>query len=137
MRFMGGMRVFHLQITGVGFRGSRTLTHSQRHYNTVSSGVSRLRAALADPPTLNDVKPLKVMISGGGISGMTLANGLVNQGADVHVFEKSDSFRPSGGPILIQSNAMASIEAMNKSLADELKSIGVLNSNRVNGEGCS
>ena len=134
---MGGTHFLHLYSTGVGFRGSRTVTVTHRHCNLVPSGVSRLRAALTNPPTLYDVKPLKVMISGGGISGMTLANGLVSQGADVHVFEKSDCFRPSGGPILIQSNAMASIEAMNKSLADELKSIGVLNSNRVNGEGCS
>jgi 2-polyprenyl-6-methoxyphenol hydroxylase-like FAD-dependent oxidoreductase len=73
------------------------------------------------------------MIAGAGIGGMLLANGLAKAGAEVHLYEKSDRLRVSGGPILIQSNALASIEAINRTIAREAMRVGTINACRVNG----
>ena len=58
---------------------------------------------------------------------------LLARGAQVHIFERSDRLRVSGGPILIQSNALASIEAINRTIAREAMRVGTINACRVNG----
>lgn len=85
------------------------------------------------PDELSDASRLRVLIAGAGIGGMLAANGLAKAGHEVHLFEKAPELRTTGGPILIQSNALASIEAINRTLAREAMRVGVINACRVNG----
>ena len=52
-------------------------------------------------------------MAGGGIGGLTLANALKKHGIDYEVFEKTPEYREFGGPIQLQSNALAALEAIN------------------------
>jgi hypothetical protein len=59
--------------------------------------------------------PLRVIVAGGGLGGLAMASALYHlydddndpdTMIDVHVLEKTNAYRPFGGPIQIQSNAL-------------------------------
>ena len=67
-------------------------------------------AATVSPPyddTVSTEKPLRVVIAGAGVGGLTLANALRDvPHVDVKVIEKTSAFKRFGGPIQLASNAM-------------------------------
>ncbi|KAL3147156.1 Synaptonemal complex protein zep1 [Trebouxia sp. C0010 RCD-2024] len=79
----------------------------------------------------------KILIAGAGIGGLVLAVGLLKRGFDVKVFEKNiTAIRGEGkyrGPIQVQSNALAALEAIDKEMADKILAEGCITGDRING----
>jgi zeaxanthin epoxidase len=61
-------------------------------------------------------RPLKVVIAGGGVGGLTAALCMLKKGFDVTVCEKTAAFARFGGPIQFASNALSVL----KKIDDEL-----------------
>ncbi|KAF3438959.1 hypothetical protein FNV43_RR17234 [Rhamnella rubrinervis] len=82
-------------------------------------------------------KKLRVLVAGGGIGGLVLALAAKKKGFDVMVFEKDlSAVRGEGqyrGPIQIQSNALAALEAIDLDVADEVMKDGCITGDRING----
>ncbi|KXZ43514.1 hypothetical protein GPECTOR_88g457 [Gonium pectorale] len=82
-------------------------------------------------------KPMKVIIAGAGIGGLVLAVSLLKQGFEVKVFERDlTAIRGEGkyrGPIQVQSNALAALEAIDPEVAAEVLREGCITGDRVNG----
>lgn len=82
-------------------------------------------------------KKLRVLIAGGGIGGLVLALAAKRKGFEVLVFEKDlSAIRGEGqyrGPIQIQSNALAALEAIDLDVADEVLRVRCVTGDRING----
>ena len=82
-------------------------------------------------------KKPKVLVAGGGIGGLVFALAAKKKGFDVLVFEKDlSAIRGEGqyrGPIQIQSNALAALEAIDVSVAEEVMEAGCITGDRING----
>ena len=76
---------------------------------------------------------LKVMIAGGGIGGLCTALVLQKQGHDVHIYEKTSSYRPFGGPIQIASNALESIKRIDQDVYEAILARATSIGTRKNG----
>mmetsp|Transcript_1366 Transcript_1366/g.3851 ORF Transcript_1366/g.3851 Transcript_1366/m.3851 type:complete len:573 (+) Transcript_1366:90-1808(+) len=74
-----------------------------------------------------------VVIAGGGIGGLCLAIALQNKGIPFKVYEKVKEYKPFGGPIQLQCNALESLEAIDMSLAQEVMDLGTITGDRING----
>lgn len=89
------------------------------------------------PDSDGERKNLRILIAGGGIGGLVLALAAKNKGFDVTVFEKDMSaIRGEGqyrGPIQIQSNALAALEAIDSHVAEEVMETGCITGDRING----
>lgn len=83
--------------------------------------------------TTKDSQPLRVIIAGGGLGGLTLASTLTRIGFDVYVFEKARRYRPFGGPIQIQSNALWALKQINPVLYESVEECGVRTGDRLSG----
>jgi len=70
-------------------------------------------------------------------SGLVLAVGLLKKGFDVVVLERDlTAIRGEGkyrGPIQVQSNALAALQALDAEVADAVLSLGVMTGDRING----
>ncbi|XP_027360553.1 zeaxanthin epoxidase, chloroplastic-like isoform X4 [Abrus precatorius] len=82
-------------------------------------------------------KKLRVLVAGGGIGGLVFALAAKRKGFEVVVFEKDMSaIRGEGqyrGPIQIQSNALAALEAIDLEVAEEVMRVGCITGDRING----
>ncbi|KAA8547193.1 hypothetical protein F0562_003598 [Nyssa sinensis] len=82
-------------------------------------------------------KKLRILVAGGGIGGLVLALAAKRKGFEVVVFEKDMSaIRGEGqyrGPIQIQSNALAALEAIDLEVAEEVMKAGCITGDRING----
>nr|UOL49154.1 zeaxanthin epoxidase [Chelidonium majus] len=82
-------------------------------------------------------KKLRILIAGGGIGGLVFALAAKRKGFDVLVFERDVSaIRGEGqyrGPIQIQSNALAALEAIDMEVAEEVLKAGCITGDRING----
>ncbi|XP_010558547.1 PREDICTED: zeaxanthin epoxidase, chloroplastic [Tarenaya hassleriana] len=82
-------------------------------------------------------KKLRVLVAGGGIGGLVFALAAKKKGFDVVVFEKDlSAIRGEGqyrGPIQIQSNALAALEAIDMGVAEEVMEAGCITGDRING----
>eukprot|EP00897_Mesotaenium_endlicherianum_P005619 jgi/Mesen1/5085/ME000252S04196 len=82
-------------------------------------------------------RPLKILVAGGGIGGLVFALAAKKKGLDVTVFERDlTAVRGEGqyrGPIQIQSNALAALEAVDVNVAEEIMRTGCVTGDRVNG----
>ncbi|KAL2348393.1 hypothetical protein Fmac_002393 [Flemingia macrophylla] len=82
-------------------------------------------------------KKLRVLVAGGGIGGLVFALAAKRKGFEVVVFERDMSaIRGEGqyrGPIQIQSNALAALEAIDLEVADQVMSVGCITGDRING----
>ncbi|KAK6923042.1 Forkhead-associated (FHA) domain [Dillenia turbinata] len=82
-------------------------------------------------------KKLRVLVAGGGIGGLVFALAAKRKGFDVLVFEKDlSAIRGEGqyrGPIQIQSNALAALEAIDLEVAEEIMNAGCITGDRING----
>ena len=78
-------------------------------------------------------KPLKVIVAGGGIGGLTFALAAQERGLDVQVFERVKQYKPFGGPIQMQCNALGALEAISPAFAEDVISTGCVTGDRING----
>lgn len=82
-------------------------------------------------------KKLRVLVAGGGIGGLVFALAAKKKGFDVVVFEKDlSAIRGEGqyrGPIQIQSNALAALEAIDMEVAEQVMAAGCVTGDRING----
>src|SRR5271163_996991 len=62
---------------------------------------SEQRVPIADPPS---IRPLRVLVVGAGVSGISVARGLLRDGHDVTVFDQRTDTRAGGGAVTIWSN---------------------------------
>ncbi|XP_057768951.1 zeaxanthin epoxidase, chloroplastic [Salvia miltiorrhiza] len=106
--------------------------------NGVSKRVSTVRASVAAAPRGGaEEKKLRILVAGGGIGGLVFALAAKRKGFDVVVFERDlSAIRGEGqyrGPIQIQSNALAVLEAIDMGVAEEVLSAGCITGDRING----
>ncbi|KAE8767417.1 zeaxanthin epoxidase, chloroplastic [Hordeum vulgare] len=93
------------------------------------------------PTSSSSLGPVKgkprVLVAGGGIDGLVMALAAGRKGYNVTVFEWDISaVRGEGqyrGPIQIQSNALAALEAIDMSVAEEVMREGCVTGDRING----
>ena len=78
-------------------------------------------------------QPLRVIIAGGGLGGLALASTLIRKGFDVHVFEQATQYKPFGGPIQIQSNALSALQQIHPVLYSAVAEAGVQTGDRLSG----
>lgn len=82
-------------------------------------------------------KKLRVLVAGGGIGGLVFALAAKRRGFDVVVFERDlSAIRGEGqyrGPIQIQSNALAALEAIDMDVAEKVMAAGCITGDRING----
>jgi len=80
-------------------------------------------------------KKLRVLVAGGGIGGLVFALAAKKRGFDVMVFEKDlSAIRGEGqyrGPIQIQSNALAALEAIDREVAKQVMAAGCVTGDRI------
>lgn len=127
--------------------------HQQRcYFRNQDSGhlkrKTRVKATLVVPPrqstgveigdsSKQPQKKLRVLVAGGGIGGLVLALAAKRRGFDVLVFEKDlSAIRGEGqyrGPIQIQSNALAALEAIDINVAEDVMNAGCITGDRING----
>eukprot|EP00217_Crustomastix_stigmatica_P014101 CAMPEP_0183811854 /NCGR_PEP_ID=MMETSP0803_2-20130417/50136_1 /TAXON_ID=195967 /ORGANISM="Crustomastix stigmata, Strain CCMP3273" /LENGTH=546 /DNA_ID=CAMNT_0026056693 /DNA_START=45 /DNA_END=1683 /DNA_ORIENTATION=- len=81
----------------------------------------------------SSTKPLKVIVAGGGIGGLTFALAAQERGIDVELFERVKVYKPFGGPIQMQCNALGALEAISKPFAEKVISFGCVTGDRING----
>eukprot|EP00245_Coleochaete_scutata_P014239 TRINITY_DN600_c0_g1_i1.p1 TRINITY_DN600_c0_g1~~TRINITY_DN600_c0_g1_i1.p1 ORF type:complete len:696 (-),score=179.34 TRINITY_DN600_c0_g1_i1:284-2371(-) len=91
----------------------------------------------AKSPPRDGKRPLKVLVAGAGIGGLVFALAAKNKGIDVKVFERDlSAIRGEGqyrGPIQLQSNALAALEAVDPAVAEEIMANGCITGDRING----
>ncbi len=56
--------------------------------------------------------PLRVLVIGAGVGGISIARGLLRDGHDVTVFERRPDMRPGGGAVTIWSNGSTVLEQL-------------------------
>jgi zeaxanthin epoxidase len=74
-----------------------------------------------------------VLVAGGGLGGLTLASALLRRGFDAHVLEQAARYRPFGGPIQIQSNALWALRRIAPELHEAVAKCGVRTGDRSSG----
>ncbi|KAK3254137.1 hypothetical protein CYMTET_36642, partial [Cymbomonas tetramitiformis] len=90
----------------------------------------------AEAPTEKKSKskrPLKVLVAGGGIGGLSAALALQNKGFEVQVFERVKKYKPFGGPIQLQCNSMGTLQAIDAAVGEEVLSSSTITGDRING----
>jgi zeaxanthin epoxidase len=86
------------------------------------------------PGEIMKERPLRVIIAGGGLGGLSLASNLISKGSfDVHIYEQARQYKPFGGPIQIQSNALWALREMNPVLYSAVEKCGVQTGDRLSG----
>ncbi|XP_008797271.2 zeaxanthin epoxidase, chloroplastic [Phoenix dactylifera] len=110
---------------------------SSRRVVASASDAAAGSAGTARPNTPASPPKLRILIAGGGIGGLVFALAAKRKGFDVLVFEKDVSaIRGEGqyrGPIQIQSNALAALEAIDPEVAEEVMEAGCITGDRING----
>ena len=57
-------------------------------------------------------KPIRAVIVGGGIGGLSAANALVRRGIDVRVFERAEALGEVGAGVFVYPNSLRQLERM-------------------------
>ncbi|KAH6812320.1 zeaxanthin epoxidase [Perilla frutescens var. frutescens] len=88
-------------------------------------------------PTPPPEKKLRILVAGGGIGGLVFALAAKRKGFEVVVFEKDlSAVRGEGqyrGPIQLQSNALAALEAIDMDVGEQVMAAGCVTGDRING----
>ncbi|KAK0605783.1 hypothetical protein LWI29_030671 [Acer saccharum] len=116
----------------------RSKTSGQiRRLTQVKATVTESATKQSHSDKLETKKKLKILVAGGGIGGLVFALAAKRKGFDVVVFEKDlSAIRGEGqyrGPIQIQSNALAALEAIDLDVAEEVLRAGCITGDRING----
>lgn len=129
------------KIEGTLMRTTQAMRPLGRMFSGATTGIGRrdhvdvTRATLSEDRVGCDTT--RVVIAGGGIGGLVLAVGLLKQGLSVKVLERDlTAIRGEGkyrGPIQVQSNALAALQALDERIAEEVLSRGCITGDRVNG----
>jgi len=125
---VGAMWLASLAAAWVGLRhpaGATWLAPAARVDGTKPSMVAHQQPSNRRAP--------EVIIAGGGIGGLCTALVLDQIGYDVRVFEKTNSYRPFGGPIQVASNAAESIRRIDESVYDKILAAATIIGDRTNG----
>mmetsp|Transcript_22717 Transcript_22717/g.37592 ORF Transcript_22717/g.37592 Transcript_22717/m.37592 type:complete len:539 (-) Transcript_22717:25-1641(-) len=86
------------------------------------------------PDAISEANPLRVMIAGGGVGGLALANVLSkNPSMKVTVLEKTQSFKRFGGPIQLASNALKILNEMDSVVYDQVMEKFTFTGDKMNG----
>uniref|UniRef100_A0A1J3CPF3 Zeaxanthin epoxidase, chloroplastic n=1 Tax=Noccaea caerulescens TaxID=107243 RepID=A0A1J3CPF3_NOCCA len=113
-----------------GFRSPRTLVG-------VKAAAATALVEEEKREVVAEKKKSRVLVAGGGIGGLVFALAAKKKGFDVLVFEKDlSAIRGEGqyrGPIQIQSNALAALEAIDTDVAEEVMEAGCITGDRING----
>merc|ERR1719261_1379828 len=117
----------------VGFRPTALSIQQPPPLSRVRGSV-RCVASL-DKDRITPDSPLRVLIAGGGVGGLALANQLELSDADIDyvVLERTSEFRKFGGPIQLASNAMQSLRNLDADLYSEVEEHATWTGNRTNG----
>jgi len=80
-------------------------------------------------------EPLHVLIAGGGVGGLVLANclELSDRPVTYTVLERTKEFKKFGGPIQLASNAMQAFRSIDAELYSEIEARATWTGNRTNG----
>ncbi|XVF20648.1 hypothetical protein REPUB_Repub12eG0019500 [Reevesia pubescens] len=104
---------------------------------TVAAGTQSVSKNEFEGNQLEKEKKLRILVAGGGIEGLVYALAAKKKGFDVVVFEKDlSAIRGEGqyrGPIQIQSNALAALEAIDMEVAEKVMEAGCITGDRING----
>lgn len=114
---------------------------TRKYKNKLAQAKATVAEATTVPPLTQSAgeqrQKLRILVAGGGIGGLVLALAAKRKGFDVVVFEKDMSaIRGEGqyrGPIQIQSNALAALEAIDLEVAEEVMKAGCITGDRING----
>ncbi|KAL8473206.1 hypothetical protein ACS0TY_029473 [Phlomoides rotata] len=120
---------------------SRNLDHGlSKKLSRVKASVAeaqRVEASESDGNSRPQEKKVRILVAGGGIGGLVVALAAKKKGFDVVVFERDlSAIRGEGqyrGPIQIQSNALAALEAIDMGVAEEIMDAGCITGDRING----
>jgi len=108
----------------VSFASSRALSRALSRKSTHRFRPLRSTATTTptSPPTaVTTADPLRVIIAGGGVGGLTLANVLCkNPKFRVTILEKTSAFKRFGGPIQLASNAMQILKDLDATTYDQI-----------------
>ena len=78
--------------------------------------------------------PLRVIIAGGGVGGLALANSLVKlPNVSVTVIERTSAFKRFGGPIQLASNALQILSVMDTKMYEEIMAKFTFTGDKMNG----
>ncbi|KAH0460019.1 hypothetical protein IEQ34_010682 [Dendrobium chrysotoxum] len=117
------------------YNGRKQMWRQRGILTSATGNLAQVGSAL--PELDMERKKLRILIAGGGIGGLVLALAVKKKGFDVLVFEKDMSaIRGEGqyrGPIQIQSNALAALEAIDSHVAEEVMETGCVTGDRING----
>jgi len=112
-------------------------TPSRSNDSELLASLRRVPITPLDQPlprrNLSPEQPLRVIIAGGGLGGLALSSHLIKLGYDVHVFEQARQYKPFGGPIQIQSNALWALRQINPTLYSAVEEVGVRTGDRLSG----
>ncbi|XP_074304198.1 zeaxanthin epoxidase, chloroplastic [Silene latifolia] len=119
-----------------------TKLYSKQILKNSKKAIKPIKATISTVETTVEVsktaeKRLKVLVAGGGIGGLVFALAAKKKGFEVMVFEKDlSAIRGEGqyrGPIQIQSNALAALEAIDMDVAEQVMAAGCVTGDRING----
>jgi len=108
--------------TGMAFAARKPLHMSPDVVVASSPSNADETAEFTDVPNeISKGSPLRVLIAGGGVGGLALANSLAQMDTmDVTVLERTDSFKRFGGPIQLASNALQVIKVMDETVFGQI-----------------
>lgn len=94
-----------------------------------------LEAPLTEPaPTISEKEPLRLLVAGGGVGGLALANAVKTMPhVHVSVLERTSTFKRFGGPIQLASNAMATLRYLDDDLYKKIEGKATWTGNLTNG----
>lgn len=76
---------------------------------------------------LQDARPIRIAISGGGIAGASLFHALLKHDhLDVHIFESAPQFREAGAAVGLTSNAQQALGLLGASATESFKRAGAV-----------
>eukprot|EP00262_Sarcandra_glabra_P000350 TRINITY_DN1040_c0_g2_i1.p1 TRINITY_DN1040_c0_g2~~TRINITY_DN1040_c0_g2_i1.p1 ORF type:complete len:664 (-),score=106.43 TRINITY_DN1040_c0_g2_i1:508-2499(-) len=108
-----------------------------RNSKTARATVVNAPAPVIGTGNGGELPKLRILVAGGGIGGLVFAMAAKRKGFEVLVFEKDlSAIRGEGkyrGPIQVQSNALAALEAIDMEVAEEIMKAGCITGARING----
>ena len=70
------------------------------------------RPRYGDETDREPIRPLRILVVGAGVGGISIARGLLRDGHDVTVFERRPDVQPGGGAVTIWSNGSTVLELL-------------------------